>query len=333
VTAPVLAERALTHERDDPPLLQLNDVRKRYGAFEALAGITLTLSPGRIGLLGPNGAGKSTLLKALLGLLPFTGSAAVLGLDPRTDAKRLRARIGYMPEHQALPPGMTAVELCAFGAELSGLPRGEALQRAHSVLEFVGLGDKRYQHLDGYSTGMKQRVGLAQALVHDPRLVLLDEPTNGLDPAGREEVLALVRSLPERTGCAVLLSSHLLPDVEQTCEQAILLHEGQVLYAGSIGELRQAGQEHLYEVRIKETEPAAVERFERALSTRRMSCEREGAFLIVRVAPDDPRPTAGIFAAAEEAAVQVRHLQPRKLTLERAFLRAVGEPRRGAVVS
>jgi ABC-2 type transport system ATP-binding protein len=314
-------------------LLELGDVRKRYGAFEALAGITLTLPPGSIGLLGPNGAGKSTLLKVILGLLPFAGSAAVLGLDPRKDARRLRARIGYMPERQAIPLGMTAVELCTFGAELSGLPRAAALERTHAVLELVGLGDKRYQPVDGYSTGMKQRVALAQALVHDPRLVVLDEPTNGLDPEGREEVLSLIRGLPSRTGCSVLLSSHLLPDVEQTCEHAILLHQGQVLYAGRIGELRQAGQEHLYEVRIKETEPAATERLTRALSARRMNAEREGAFLIVRVVPDDARPTAAIFAAAEEAQVQVRHLQPRKLTLERAFLHAVNEATQSAKVA
>jgi ABC-2 type transport system ATP-binding protein len=300
-------------------LLEFADVHKRYGARHALRGLTLSVPAGTVGLLGPNGAGKSTLLKVLLGLLPFDGAATVLGHDVRAAAARIRAAVGYMPERDCHLRGMSAVELCAYAAELSGLPRTEALQRAHMVLEFVGLGDKRYQRVDGYSTGQKQRVKLAQALVHDPQLLLLDEPTNGLDPAGRDEMLALVGSLPARTGCSIVLSSHLLHEVERVCERAILLHEGRVVYAGTIDELRREGQKDVYEVRVKEGD----ERMAEALERRGLRVEREGPLLLVHVA--DARPTETLFAVAAAEGLQVRHLQPRKLTLESAFVRAVAE--------
>jgi ABC-2 type transport system ATP-binding protein len=276
---------------------------------------------GAIGLLGPNGAGKSTLLKVLLGLVPFDGQARVLGLDPRAEAPKLRARIGYMPERDAHLPGFSAVELCAYAGELSGLPAPEALERAHATLDLVGLRDKRYQVVDGYSTGMKQRVKLAQALVHDPRLLLLDEPTNGLDPEGREEVLGLIRSLPERTGASVLLSSHLLKDVETVCGQALLLHHGRLLYAGPLERLRGEGTEGQYEVRVKE----GGARFLAALTERGLAVVADGELVVVRVPVDEAAPTRAIFAAARAANVQVRHLAPRRLTLESAFVRAVSE--------
>jgi ABC-2 type transport system ATP-binding protein len=300
-------------------LLELVDVHKRYGRYHALRGLTLRVPTGSVGLLGPNGAGKSTLLQVLLGLLPFDGAATVLGFDVRTQATKVRARVGYLPERECHLPGMNAVELCAYAAELSGLPRTEAMQRAHAVLEFVGLADKRYQRVDGYSTGQKQRVKLAAALVHDPRLLFLDEPTNGLDPAGRDEMLALIQGLPARTGCSVVLSSHLLHDVEQVCQAAVLLHQGQVLYSGTIEALRRAGQEDLYEVRVKRGEAELV----RALAARGCTVEREGATLAVRVPPDTRRPTELIFAVAAAEGLQVRHLQPRRLTLESAFVKAV----------
>jgi len=303
------------------PLLDFNDVHKHYGRFHALRGVTLAQEPGAIGLLGPNGAGKSTLLKVMLGLLPFEGSATVLGFDVRSDAQKLRAKVGYMPERDCYLPGMNAVEFCTYAAELSGLPAAEAMQRAHAVLEFVGLGDKRYQRIDGYSTGMKQRVKLAQAIVHDPRLLLLDEPTNGLDPDGREEMLSLIRSLPGRSGCAILLSSHLLHDVERVCQRAVLLHQGAVVYAGSIEELRKQGQKDMYEVRVK----ADDAKLARALRDRGCTVEEDGGMLLVRVPSVEERPTQMIFDVAAAEGLQVRHLSPRKLTLESAFVRAVEE--------
>jgi ABC-2 type transport system ATP-binding protein len=301
-------------------LLEFSDVHKRYGAHHALRGLSLSVPSGTVGLLGPNGAGKSTLMKVLLGLLPFDGSAAVLGHDVRAQPAQIRARVGYMPERDCYLVGLSAVELCGYAAELSGLPPSEAMQRAHMVLEFVGLGDKRYQRIDGYSTGQKQRVKLASALVHDPKLLLLDEPTNGLDPAGRDEMLALVKSLPARTGCSIVLSSHLLNDVERVCERAILLHEGRIVYSGTIEALRQEGLKDVYEVRVKDGE----ERLAGALAGRGLRVEREGPLLVVHMG-DDARPTETLFQAAAAEGVQVRHLSPRKLTLEGAFVRAVNE--------
>ena len=310
-------------------LLDFSDVHKRYGAHHALRGLSLSVPSGTVGLLGPNGAGKSTLMKVLLGLLPFEGNAAVLGHDVRAQPSQIRARVGYMPERDCHLVGMTAVELCGYAGELSGLPASVAMQRAHMVLEFVGLGDKRYQRIDGYSTGQKQRVKLAQALVHDPKLLLLDEPTNGLDPQGRDEMLTLVKSLPARTGCSIVLSSHLLHDVEKVCERAILLHEGKIVYSGTIEALRKEGQKDVYEVRVKEDE----DRLQSALEKRGLRVEREGLMLVVHVHNNvlqahniaESHPTELLFAVAAEEKLQVRHLAPRKLTLESAFVRAVNE--------
>jgi ABC-2 type transport system ATP-binding protein len=292
------------------------ELSKRYGRLEALRAVTLKMPGGAIGLLGPNGAGKSTLLKVMLGLLPFDGEARVLGFDVRSDARLLRAKVGYMPERECWIPGMNAVELCGYAAELSGLPPAEAMQRAHATLEFVGLGDKRYQRVDGYSTGMKQRCKLAQAIVHDPKLLLLDEPTNGLDPEGREEMLALIASLPPRTGCSVVLSSHLLPDVERVCERAILLHQGAVVFSGTIDELRSTGTRGLHEVRVKVDE----QKMKRALESRGLRVELDGGVLLVENATPEV-----IFEVAQAEGLQVRHLAPKKLTLESAFVRAVNE--------
>jgi ABC-2 type transport system ATP-binding protein len=310
-------------------LLDFSDVHKRYGAHHALRGLSLSVPVGTVGLLGPNGAGKSTLMKVLLGLLPFDGTAAVLGHDVRAQPSQIRARVGYMPERDCHLIGMSAVELCGYAGELSGLPPSEAMQRAHMVLEFVGLGDKRYQRIDGYSTGQKQRVKLAQALVHDPKLLLLDEPTNGLDPQGRDEMLALVSSLPARTGCSIVLSSHLLHDVERVCERAILLHEGKIVYSGTIEALRKEGQKDVYEMRVKDGE----DKLQAALEKRGLGVEREGLMLVVHVHNHvlrahnivEAHPTELLFAVAAEEGVQVRHLAPRKLTLENAFVRAVNE--------
>src|ERR1041384_5677486 len=221
-------------------LIELEGLAKRYGAITALADVTAVVDGHIIGLLGPNGAGKSTLLKCLLGLLPYQGHARVLGLDAAAQGAEIRDRVGYMPEQEAFLSGMSAVELCTYAAELSGLPRTEAMQRAHAALYYAGLEEKRYQPIDGYSTGMKQRVKLAQALVHDPELLFLDEPTNGLDPRARDEMLQLIAELPARRNCAIVLSTHLLPDVERICDQAVIMHKGRVRFVGTVDELRGA---------------------------------------------------------------------------------------------
>ena len=296
-------------------LLHLQGVNKFYGKVHALRGLDLSLPEGSIGLLGPNGAGKSTLLKIMLGLLPPTnGAVQVMGFDATSRSLDLRQRIGYMPEQDCYVAGLDAVELCTYAAQLCGLPAPEARERAHAVLAYVGLEDKRYMKVHTYSTGQKQRVKLAQALVHDPDLLLLDEPTNGLDPRGREEMLALIQDLPEKRGCSIMLSSHQLPDVEAVCKSAILLNEGQLLYSGPIEKMR--GQEgNLYEVRVK----ADAQRFCETLRGAGCEATLHEESLLVRLPPDkDPDL---IFARALETNIQVRHLEPSRLTLESAFLR------------
>jgi ABC-2 type transport system ATP-binding protein len=297
-------------------LLELSGVNKFYGrVVHALRDVSLSVSEGSIGLLGPNGAGKSTLLKILLGLLPPTdGSVQVLGFDAASRSLDLRQRVGYMPEQECYVARLDAVEMCTYAGELCGLPTKDAQERAHAVLAFVGLEDKRYQKVQTYSTGQKQRVKLAQALVHDPELLLLDEPTNGLDPQGRDEMLTLIAELPRKRGCSIILSSHLLPDVEAVCESAILLNEGQVLYSGAIAEMR-GQQRDTYEVRVK----AEPERLASTLQQAGCQAEVEEGAVVVHLPPgSDPDL---IFSRALEAGLQVRHLAPVRQTLEAAFVR------------
>jgi ABC-2 type transport system ATP-binding protein len=200
------------------------------GGVLALDDLTLAIEPGIVGLVGANGAGKSTLLRILLGLLaPTSGSATVFDLDVRRDGPRIRERVGYMPEHDVLPPDVSATDLVGHLAEMSGLPHTESRERTAETLRHVGLFEERYRPIGGYSTGMKQRVKLAQALVHDPRLLLLDEPTNGLDPAGRDEMLDLVRRTGTEFGMAVIVSSHLLGEIERVCDHVVAIDGGRLL--------------------------------------------------------------------------------------------------------
>jgi len=232
-------------------VVTLEGVTVNYGAQVALRDITTSFSPGAIGLLGPNGAGKSTMIKALLGfVVPTRGRMRVLGLDVAQSPLEIRSRIGYMPENDGHIPGMNAVSFVAYCAELSGLPRADAMQRAHEVLFYVGLGEARYRNVETYSTGMKQRIKLAQALVHDPDLLFLDEPTNGMDPKGRDEMLELVRDLAHNKGMHLILSSHLLPDVEYTCDSVVVMDKGTIAASGPIEALKQP-RGRVYELRVK----------------------------------------------------------------------------------
>src|SRR5438874_1415040 len=260
----------------------LEGVSVVFGKQWALSGVSAEFPAGAVGLLGPNGAGKSTMLKALLGLIkPDKGSMRVLGLDVATSAIEIRARIGYMPENDAQIPGMTAVSFVAYCGELSGLPAGDAMQRAHEVLYYVGLVEARYRNVETYSTGMKQRIKLAQALVHDPDLLLLDEPTNGMDPKGREEMLALVRDLAQNKQISLILSSHVMPDVESVCDSVVLMNRGAVVMRGPIATLKGPSG-RMFEVRIKGDRAAFAERLRRqALDCR----ETEGDLLRVTL-PD-----------------------------------------------
>src|SRR6266496_3476348 len=236
---------------DSPSVVTLENVTVTYAKNAALRDVTTAFAPGAVGLLGPNGAGKSTMIKALLGfIVPTRGRMRVLGLDVADSPLEIRARVGYMPESDAHIPGMNAVSFVAYCGELAGLPRVDAIQRAHEVLFYVGLGEARYRNVETYSQGMKQRIKLAQALVHDPDLLFLDEPTNGMDPKGRDEMLELVRDLGRNKGVNLILSSHLLPDVEYTCDYVVVMDKGQVANQGPIDELKgPAGR--VYELRVK----------------------------------------------------------------------------------
>jgi ABC-2 type transport system ATP-binding protein len=310
-----------------PALLQLRDVRKSYGSVQALAGVTADVSGQVIGLLGPNGAGKSTLLKCMLGLTPHQGEARVLGLSAHRESFRIRDRVGYMPEADSYLADLTAVELCTFAGELSGLPRSEAMQRAHAALYYAGLEEKRYLKVEGYSTGMKQRVKLAQALVHDPELLFLDEPTNGLDPRARDDMLELVMDLPHRRGCAIILSTHLLPDVDRICDQVVIMHRGNIRFSGTIEELRRGGPvaeaaSRIYDVEIK----AGEDEFAGALARAGCAVERKPPRRLVVRLPDGADSTL-LFQEARASGAQIRHLEPNQASLEEAFMRVIGEAR------
>ncbi len=211
-------------------LIQTEGLTKRFGSVTAVEELTIDVQPGVTGLVGANGAGKSTLLKVLLGLLPATeGTANVLSLDVGTQGPAIRERVGYMPEHDCLPPDVSATEFVVHMGRMSGLPTTSARERAADTLRHVGLYEERYRPMGGYSTGMRQRVKLAQALVHDPALVLLDEPTNGLDPAGRDDMLELIRRIGAEFGISVIVTSHLLGELERVCGGIVVIDGGRLL--------------------------------------------------------------------------------------------------------
>src|ERR687891_2580132 len=239
-------------------VVQLDDVTVIYGKNRALKNVSARFAKGAVGLLGPNGAGKSTMLKALLGFVkPNQGLLTVFGMNVAESPLEIRARIGYMPESDGHIPGMNAVSFVAYCGQLSGLPQADAMQRAHEVLYYVGLGEARYRNVETYSTGMKQRIKLAQAIVHDPDLLFLDEPTNGMDPKGRDEMLELIRDLAHNKGVNLILSSHLLPDVEYTCDHVVVLDQGTVATQGPIATLKEHGG-RVFELRIKGDSAAFV---------------------------------------------------------------------------
>ena len=299
---------------------RLEQVNVVFGATHALRDVDAVFEQGAVGLLGPNGAGKSTMLKALLGLVtPDRGRMQVLGLDVARAALDVRARIGYMPESDARIPGMNAVAFVAYCGRLAGLPVTDAMRRAHEVLSYVGLGEARYRDVATYSAGMKQRIKLAQALVHDPDLLFLDEPTNGMDPKGREEMLELVRDLAHNKSINLILSSHLLPDVEFACDHVVVLDKGTVVANGPIAKLKGPSG-HVFEVRVKGSQDA----FAQALREAGMECH--GLDLdVMRVFVPPGKGPRDLCAIALGLGAQVRHLRPSVPTLEDVFARVVGE--------
>jgi len=302
-------------------LIELQHLNRWYGTQQALRDVSLTLEPGRIGLLGPNGAGKSTLLKILMGLLPpSSGDGKVLGHDLLHAGTDLRRAIGYMSEADSLIPGLRGAEYVALAGELYGMPRRQALRRAHEVLSYLDLEDARYRRLEEYSTGVKQRLKLGQALVHDPQVLLLDEPTTGLDPAGRDAMLRLLLDLGKDHGKSLLLSTHLLGDVERVCETVVILHQGQVLRQGQVAELRTRRHDR-YRLQIQGNPKAYVEEL-RLEGARVMDDNGRGE---LRVAVPPGWATRAFFALADNHGVLLRGLQRDDEELEELFHRVISE--------
>jgi ABC-2 type transport system ATP-binding protein len=301
--------------------LELNHVSRWYGKQQALQDVSLRLEPGRIGLLGPNGAGKSTLLKILLGLLaPSEGSGKVLGHDLAGNGAALRRAIGYMPEADALVPGMRGAEYVALAGELYGMPRKQGLRRAHEVLTYLGLGDARYRRLEEYSTGMKQRLKLAQALVHDPPALLLDEPTSGLDPAGRQAMLELLLSLGKDPGKSLVLSTHLLGDIDKVCDAVVILHQGQVLCQGSVQELCRRRQDR-YRLLFQGPPEGFLEEL-RSEGVQVLDHNGRGE---LRLAVPASWTTRAFFVLADHHGVLIRGLERDDEDLEELFHRVIEE--------
>ncbi|MEU4481502.1 ABC transporter ATP-binding protein [Micromonospora sp. NPDC023966] len=299
-------------------LLATESLTKTYGGrVTALADLTVSVEPGIIGLVGANGAGKSTLIKILLGLLaPTSGRVSVLGLDPTTDPAAVRARVGYMPEHDALPPDLSAAELVTHLGRISGLPRTVARERASEALRHVGLHEERHRAVGGYSTGMKQRVKLAQALVHDPDLLLLDEPTNGLDPAGREAMLALIHRIGTEFGISVVVCSHLLGEVERICDTLVAIDGGRLLRADRIAAMTSAIDVLAVEVSEGTDELAA------RLTALNLPVSREGRLLLVPLADDATYDL--IIGAVAELDLSLHRLDQRRHRVAELF--ATREP-------
>ena len=298
-------------------LIELEDLTKTYGAITALAGLTVSLPEGAVGLLGPNGAGKTTMIRSLLGLVSIdSGRGRVLGMDLAEQPLEIRQAVGFVPEDECLFPGVTGVQFVAYAGELVGMSPRDALRRAHEVLDYVDLGEARYRRAESYSTGMKQRLKIASGIVHDPRLLILDEPTNGMDPAGRREILDLCRDLGHAKGMNLLVSSHLLPDVEAVCDHVVVLGRGRLLANGRIEDLKKPHADE-FELRVRGDQA----RFAGLLAGRGVQATAVDDHL--RVALPGGGGVAVLWEAADEASEQIRLLRPRRSTLEEVFLQAV----------
>ena len=301
-------------------LVQTEDLSVFYGKSLALENINLSINSKSTGLLGPNGAGKSTLIKTLLGfLIPSSGSVKILGSSIRDNSIKVRHQIGYMPENDCHIPDMTGLDFVSYMGELTGMPKDDATQRAHGVLQYVNLGEARYRKVDTYSIGMKQRVKLAQALAHDPMVLLLDEPTNGMDPTGRQEILELIRDISTHKNIDIIFSSHILDDVEYVCEDVIALNQGKVVLAGNMKQLKSEHRPS-YELKIKGNQEAYVH------ALRKNDCEVDiRSSVEIRVTSQNSMPINNnlFFQLAIETGIQIRHLGLVEQSLEDIFMTAV----------
>ena len=299
------------------PLVELSGLTVRFGDRDILRGLTATLRGGAVGLLGPNGAGKSTLINTLLGFYgPASGSAKVFGRDIHTDIRFIRSLVGYMPENDAFISKMNAVSFVQMMGELSGLPSRVALERAHEALFYVGLAEARYRKLGTYSLGMKQLAKLAQAIVHGPKLLILDEPTNGLDPSARQRMIRMIREMRESQEMRIVLCSHLLRDVEDTCDEVLILKQGQIAHYSDLDRERRANR------RFLELEAyGANGDFSAAIE--KLGCECAVTANRIKMVLADGIETRDIFRIAAEQQVRIRRMNFRRDTLEDIFLKAM----------
>jgi ABC-2 type transport system ATP-binding protein len=313
IPAPVKAE----------PLVELQGLEVKLGGRPILLGLNATLSGRCIGLLGPNGAGKTTLLHTLLGFYKTSGGTArVLGRDIRTETREIRSFMGYMPENDAFIAGMTGVRFVRLMAEISGLPRAQAIERAHEVLFYVGLGEARYRNVDGYSLGMRQAAKLAQALVHGPKLIFLDEPTNGLDPVARERMLRLIRDIRDTGDVRIILSSHLLRDVEECCDEVLVLKKGRVAVSCNLEEERRTNRNFL-ELELRAADGSAADAgFAAALEALGAELATGTRQRLKLVLPENVG-VRDIYRLAAERRVQIRRLDYKRDSLEDIFLKAM----------
>lgn len=299
-------------------VIALDNAEVWYGGFQALRGVSLSIEGGAVGLLGPNGAGKSTLMKTLLGFNRVKrGSVKMFDMEMPKHALAARQRLGYMPEKEVLSAQVSAVTFLCYCAEMFGMGHIDALERTHEVLNYVGLGESRYRKMQTFSTGMLQRVKLAQALVHDPSLLLLDEPTNGLDPDGRIEMLDLIREVAKKRGVTVLLSSHLMPDVQHVCERVIMMKQGKVIRDGLISEMT-AAMAASFEVDVRDGHAAYQQALEAAGCTWKIT--QEGRFVVTLPQGKGQRM---LFEVATQNGIQIRRFAPARHSLTDVFLEAV----------
>jgi ABC-2 type transport system ATP-binding protein len=300
------------------PVIELAGLSVRFGNREILHNLRVSLSGRTIGLLGPNGAGKSTLIQTLLGFVPLSaGSASILGHDIRQQTRELRTLVGYMPENDSFIANLTAVSFVRMMGELAGLPHDAALERAHEVLFYVGLGEARYRLLGTYSLGMKQLAKLAQAIVHGPRLLILDEPTNGLDPPARLRMIRLIKEMKQTGSMHIVVCSHLLRDVEETCEEVLILKQGRIVHYSNLDEERSANK------RFVELETVGDEKdFAGALTALGCECVGAGLGRLKMVLPAEFE-LREIYRLAAERDLQLRRLNYRRDTLEDIFLKAM----------
>ena len=294
-------------------IIESTALTKAYGPHVALDSLDIKIEKGSTGLLGPNGAGKSTFLKTILGLIQLTsGEGKVLGLDIRTQGDQIRQRIGYMPEYDALNPGMEAIHQVRYSGELIGMNPNIALQRAHQALEYVGLGEQRYRQVSTFSTGMKQATKLACALIHDPQLIIADEPSNGLDAQARNFMLNTLDTTVKQGQRSVLMASHLMDDVERVCDNIVLLHKGKLAAQGKIEDLKAIDRE--VEIHVWGSDS----KMEETLTDRGMKVRREGR--VMRIGNTGEETYNQILEAAADVGTQVRRMHDHEASLEDLFL-------------